>query len=368
MEYKICKRCVMDSSDPTIKFDENGFCNYCTAALKEKDTLPTKENGKKEFEKLVELLKKDGKNKKYDCVLGISGGIDSSYLAYLLSQAGLRILGVHIDGGWNTDISNENIKLLSEKCGIDLKIIKINEEEMMDLQRAYFISGVVNQDVPQDHAFFAKLYKFIEKNKIKYFISGHNWVSESITPIGWGYDAYDSDNIKDIHKKFGKIKLKTYPFLSFFEYKIKIPYIYKIKKIRPLNYIDYNPTDALQTLKNEIGFKDYGSKHCESSFTRLLQCYIQPKKYGFEKRRAHLSSLIVSGLITRDEALEELKTNICTDEQIEKDILNFINKLNISRNEFDEIINNKNNMSHYDFKTNKLKLKMFNIIRKMLGK
>ena len=217
MEYKICKRCVMDSSDPTIKFDENGFCNYCTAALKEKDTLPTKENGKKEFEKLVELLKKDGKNKKYDCVLGISGGIDSSYLAYLLSQAGLRILGVHIDGGWNTDISNKNVRLLSEKCGFDLEIIKINEKEMMDLQKAYFISGVVNQDVPQDHAFFAELYKYMEKHNIKYFISGHNWVSESITPKGWGYDAYDSDNIKDIHKKFGKIKLKTYPLLSFFE-------------------------------------------------------------------------------------------------------------------------------------------------------
>lgn len=364
MKYKVCKRCVMDTSDPTITFDKNGYCNYCTTALKEK---PNYKDGQKEFDKMVEMLKEQGKNKQYDCVLGISGGIDSSYLAYLLSKAGLRILGVHIDGGWNTEISNENIKLLSEKCGFDLEIIKIDEDEMMDLQRAYFISGVTNQDVPQDHAFFAKLYKYLEKHKVKYFISGHNWVSESITPIGWGYDAYDSDNIKSIHKKYGRVKLKKYPFLSFFEYKILIPYFYKIKKLRPLNYVEYNPDKALEILQKEIGFKYYGSKHCESSLTRLLQCYIQPKKYGFEKRRAHLASLIVSGSISREEALRELEKKPCSDKQIKEDIKVFIEKLDLTKEEFDEIIEMEN-LSHYDFKTNNKKLKLFNLIRKCLGK
>lgn len=366
MKNQICNRCVMDTSDPTITFDEKGNCNYCNEALKVKEKMPTVKEGKKQFKDMVEMLKREGKNKKYDCVLGISGGVDSSYLAYLLCKEGLRVLGIHIDGGWNTDISNSNVKLLAEKCGFDLKIIKIDEKEMMDLQKAYFLSGVVNQDVPQDHAFFAKLYKYMEKNGIKYFISGHNWSSESITPIGWGYDAYDSDNIKDIHKKYGSVKLKTYPFLSFFEYKIKIPYFHKIKKLRPLNLVEYDPEKALKVLEKEIGFKYYGSKHCESSLTRLLQCYVQPKKYGFEKRRAHLSSLIVSGLITREEALEELSKAPCSKAQIEKDIEEFTTKLGITRKEFDAVIKNKNIPSHYDFKNNSKKVKRFNKIKKML--
>lgn len=368
MKYRICKRCVMDTSDPTITFDKNGFCNYCDEALKEKKLLPSSKEGNKKFKEMVQTLKEEGKGRKYDCVIGVSGGVDSSYLAYLLSKEGLRILGIHIDGGWNTDISNKNVRLLSEKCGFDLEIIKINEKEMMDLQKAYFISGVVNQDVPQDHAFFAELYKYMEKHKIKYFISGHNWVSESITPKGWGYDAYDSDNIKDIHRKFGKIKLKTYPLLSFFEYKIAIPYFYKIKKLRPLNYINYDPNQALKILNKEIGFKYYGSKHCESSLTRLLQCYIQPEKYGFEKRRAHLSSLVVSGLITRDDALKELSKAPCSKKQIEEDINEFIDKLGLTRKQFDKIIKDKKNRSHYDFKTNQKKINMFNKLRKIIGK
>lgn len=366
MKYRICKRCVMDTSDPTITFDKNGYCNHCTDALKERVII--NDESKKIFNDLISKLKEEGKGKKYDCVLGISGGIDSSYLAYLLSKKGVRILGIHIDGGWNTEISSNNLKKLVDKCKIDLKIIKINEEEMMDLQRSYFLAQVVNQDVPQDHAFFAELYHYMMKHKIKYFISGHNWVSESITPLAWGYDAYDSVNLKDIHKKYGKVKLNTYPILTFFENKIKMPYICKIKKIRPLNYIDYNPDEALEILRNEIGFEYYGSKHCESSFTRLLQNYIQPKKYGFEKRRAHLSSMVISGLITRDEALKILKQKPDTDRQIEKDINEFITKINITREEFDNIIDSKIIVPHEKFKTDLWKRKLFNKIKKMVGK
>lgn len=364
MDYKICKRCVMDTTDPTIEFDENGYCNHCTSAIENRPN--TLDDNNKSFKEIIDLLKKEGKGKKYDCILGISGGIDSSYLAYLLAQEGLRILGIHIDAGWDTDVSIENLKRLCDKCKIDMKIIKINEKEMMDLQRAYFLAEVMNQDVPQDHAFFAKLYHYMMKEKQKYFISGHNWATESITPIGWGFDAYDAANIKDIHKKYGKIKLKEYPFVSFFENRIKMPYICKIKKLRPLNCIDYNPEKALEVLKKEVGFKYYGSKHNESVFTRLLQTYIQPQKYGFEKRRAHLSSMIVSDLITREEALKRLEEPGETKEQIEKDIEYVIKKMDITREEFDRIINSKNVQSHLMFKNNKRKEEMFNKIRKIL--
>ena len=367
MEYKICKRCVMDTTDPTIKFDENGYCNHCNSAIANKPkTLQETDN--QSFKDMVKLLKEEGKRKKYDCVLGISGGIDSSYLAYLFSKEGLRILGIHVDAGWNTKVSNENLKKLCKACNIDMKIIKINETEMMDLQRAYFLSEVINQDVPQDHAFFAELYHYMMKEKQKYFISGHNWASESITPIAWGYDAYDADNIKDIHKKYGKVKLKEYPFVSFYENKIKMPYICKIKKLRPLNCIDYNPDRALEILKKEVGFEYYGSKHNESVFTRLLQTYIQPKKFKFEKRRAHLSSMIVSGIITREEALKILEQPSETTEQIENDISIFINKINITREEFDKIINSDHIQSHLAFKNNRKKVECFNKIKKVLGK
>ena len=365
MEYKICKRCVMDTSDSSIKFDENGYCNHCRDALKNKPkTLEERDNHS--FKEIITMIKEQGKNKKYDCVLGISGGIDSSYLAYLLSKEGLKILGVHIDAGWDTKVSSNNLKLLCKKCNIDLKNIKINEAEMMDLQRAYFLSEVINQDVPQDHAFFAELYKYMIKEKQKYFISGHNWATESITPLAWGYDAYDSTNIKAIHKKYGRIKLKEYPLLSFYENYIKIPYVYKIKKLRPLNCIDYNPEEALNILEKEVGFQYYGSKHNESVFTRLLQTYIQPKKFGFEKRRAHLSSMIVSGLITRDEALKILAEPSSTNEQIEEDINVVIEKIGMTREKFDEIINSKKIVNHIAFKNNRKEVERFNKLKEML--
>ncbi len=360
---KMCTRCVMDETAKDISFDKNGVCNYCKEALERKDKIVFKgKTGKEKWDNLIKQLKSQ-KNVKYHCIVGISGGIDSSYLAYLLSKEGLKILGVHVDAGWNTDISNQNIKLLCEKCGIDLKIVKVDEKEMMDLQRAYFLSNVINQDVPQDHMFFSNLYFYAIKNKIKYFISGGNWNSESITPKCWIYDAYDSVNIKDIHKKYGTVKLRHIKLLSFFKKKVLIPYFYKIKRIDPLNFVDYNPNEAIKVLEKEIGFKYYGSKHCESVFTRLLQCYIQPKKYGFEKRRAHLSSMIISGLISREDALKELQKDPCTKKQVEEDIKVFTKKIGISRKEFDEIINNNIINSHYSFRTDSKKKKIFNSIK-----
>lgn len=364
MEYKICKRCVMDTTDPTIEFDENGYCNHCRAAVASRPKeLDEKEN--ESFKKIISLLKEQGKGKQYDCVLGISGGIDSSYLAYLLSKEGIRILGIHIDAGWDTEVSSNNLKKLCDVCNIEMKNIKIDETEMMDLQRAYFLSEVINQDVPQDHAFFAKLYQCMKEEKQKYFVSGHNWATESITPIAWGWDAYDATNIKAIHKKYGKIKLKEYPFISFYENRFKIPYIDKIQKLRPLNCIEYDPNKALEILQREVGFEYYGSKHNESVFTRLLQTYIQPKKYGFEKRRAHLSSMIISGLITREEALTILKEESATQEQIEEDIKEVTKKMGITREEFDNIMNSSHIEPHSNFKNDRKKEEVFQKLRKL---
>jgi len=295
---KICKRCVMDDENTDIIFDEDGICNYCTEALMNKSKIWRKdEDGRKELEKIIEKMKEENKNKKYDCVLGLSGGIDSCYTAYLLSQYNVRMLAVHIDGGWNTEVSTRNVERLCKKLGIELHIIKVNTKEMFDLQKAYFCAEVINQDVPQDHVFFAYLYRFALKNNIKYFISGGNFSSESILPKSWGFSKMDGRNLLDIHKKYGTLKLKDIKPLSFYEIFIKIPYMDKLKNIRPLNYIDYNKEKAIEELHNCMEFEYYGGKHCESVFTRLYQNYILPEKFGVNKAKAHYSSLIVSRTI-----------------------------------------------------------------------
>lgn len=365
---KICERYVMDDENTKIIFSESGICNYCTEALELKEKIwHNDENGKKELEEIIKNMKEKNKNKKYDCILGLSGGIDSCYTAYLLSKYKVRMLAVHIDAGWNTDISTQNIKLLCDKLGIELHIIKVDEKEMFDLQRAYFLAEVVNQDVPQDHIFFSYLYRFALKNGIKYFISGGNYSSESILPTCWGFDAMDGENLKDIHKKYGNSKLKNIKPLSFFEILIKIPYIDKLKKIRPLNYIDYDKAKAIQVLHDEIGFEYYGGKHCESIFTRLYQNYILPVKFGINKSKAHYSSLIVAGQLSREDALELLKQNEYTNnkELLESDINDFINKIGITREKFDEIMTDGIIRKHEDFKNYTKKRQFFRKIKKI---
>lgn len=366
MEYQICKRCIMDTSDAKIQFDENGFCNHCTEAITNMPLRWTPDD--KKLEAMFEQIKNAGKGKEYDCIIGISGGIDSSYLAYIASRFGLRMLGIHVDAGWNTEISQRNIQLLQEKLKFKLKIIKIDQKEMMDLQRAYFRSEVINQDVPQDHAFFSALYKYAYENKIKYFLTGSNYSSESILPLSWIYDAYDSTNIRSIHKKFGTVKLKTYPIMSFFKYRFKYFKFFNLQKVAPLNLIDYDKEKAIKELNEKIGFEYYGAKHCESVFTRLYQSYILPVKYGIDKRRCHLSSLIVAGQLTRDDALAEVAQPLCTKEQIESDINEFIKTIGISREEFDENVKRKGGKPHTAYKTEKGKQALVSFAKKILGR
>lgn len=306
--YQACSRCVMDTSDPQIFFDERGYCNHCVCV--EKEILNKKWSLKPrptELNKILDEIRTAGEGKQYDCIIGLSGGVDSSYLAYLVvKEFGLRPLAVHVDAGWNSETAVSNIENIVRKLNIDLYTEVIDWEEVQDLQRAYIRSGVANQDVPQDHVFFTVLYRVTKEKNIKYFLSGGNFSTESILPSSWGYNASDSLNLRAIHRKFGEKPLKKYPTLGFFKNYIYYPYIFKLKKIRPLDYINYKREEAIVLLANELGWKNYGDKHHESRWTKWFQSYYLPKRFGYDKRKAHLSSMIMSGEITREEALAKL--------------------------------------------------------------
>ena len=350
----VCKRCVMDSTDPTIKFDENGYCNYCNYALATQDKrwLNTQEGWVK-LNNLISKIKEENKHKKYDCMIGLSGGLDSSYLAYISKKYfDLRLLALHVDTGWNTKISENNIRKICNKMGIDLIVEKLNPREFMDLQRSYFLSGVPSQDNPQDHVFIALLFQYAKNNGIKYFLSGANFSTECILQKGNSYIAADKVNLRDIHRNFGKIDIKTLPTISLFDRYIKFRFINRIKMIRPLDYIDYRLKDAIEELEKEVGFVYYGGKHYESAFTKFYQEYYLPRKYHYDKRKSHLSSLIVTGQITRQEALDELKKPLYNELQMERDIKYILDKIDITREEFNEIMSAQPT-SNYNFKVSK---------------
>ena len=344
-DYQVCTNCVMDTTDPEINFDENGVCNHCLKFENQlkKNWFPNEE-GKKKLDTIINQIKNDGKNKKYDCVIGLSGGVDSSYLAYILKKLypELRILAVHIDGGWNSELAVHNIENIVKILDIDLYTGVVPWEEMQDLQLAFFKSGLANQDVPQDHAFFATLYHVANQNGIKYFLSGGNLATESILPSSWGYDAMDVTQLKAVHEKFGKKKLKKYETVSFFKRKIYYPYFKKFKIVRPLDFLPYIKDEAKETIKNELNWRDYGGKHHESKFTKFFQAYWLPTKFGFDKRKAHLSSLIVSGQMTRDEALKELEKPVYDEIELKEDKEFISKKLGISLEEFETIMKQPN--------------------------
>ncbi len=342
MEYQICTKCVMDTSDPNIKFNQEGVCNHCIEFEDVTSRLwHPNEEGKRMLSETFSKVKEDGKNSEYDCILGLSGGVDSAYLALKIKEYGLRPLVVHVDAGWNSEIAVSNIERIVKYCNYDLYTYVIDWEEMSDLQRAYLKSGIANQDVPQDHAFFAILYHYAVSNNISYVISGGNTATEGIAvPRSWENSAMDSVNLKAIHKKFGTIKLKNYRTISFFQYYIYYPFIRKMKTIRPLNFMPYNRTEAISELVEKVGFKEYGRKHGESVFTRFYQNYYLPRKFGFDKRLPHYSTLILTNQMTREEALLQLNLPLYDNElSLKYDINFFCRKLGISEDEFEDIMN-----------------------------
>ena len=349
--YQQCTKTVMDNiADPNITFDENGVCNYYYEYFdKEKEHVFTGNEGKKQFNNAIELLKQNGKGKKYDCILGVSGGVDSTYLAYIAKQQNLRVLCVHFDNGWNSELAVKNIENIITKLGFELETYVINWNEFRDIQLAYFNANVIDIEAITDHAISGTIYKIAAKNKIKYILSGNNYVTESLLPKHWIFSKGDHVNIKDIHKKFGKIPLKTFPF---FDLKAK-HYYQKVKKIQTvdlLNYIPYIKHEIKQTIIEKLDWKDYGGKHYESVFTRFYQGYILPNKFGVDKRKAHLSNLICSGQITKKEALEELSQPMYDKEQCEQDKEFVLKKLGFSKQEFEDYIN-ESRREHREFKT-----------------
>jgi len=338
---RICTRCVMDTSDPDISFDGAGVCNHCQRYDQlVSQTVADAAAGRRtvDLDVIFSKIKADGKGKDYDCIMGLSGGVDSSYVAYIAKQYGLRPLAVHFDSGWNSELAVNNIENIVKKLDIDLFTFVVDWEEMRDLQLSFFKASVANCDIPTDHAFVAVLFREAAKRKISYVLSGSNFATEFILPTAWGYQSDDSVHLKDIQRRFGTLPLKAYPTMSFFERFIYYPYIRGIKVIKPLNYLPYNKFEAKQLIADKLNWRDYGGKHYESIFTRFFQAYYLPTKFGYDKRRAHLSSLIVSGQMTRDAALEELEQPPYPTQLLERDKEYIAKKLRISSTEFDEII------------------------------
>ena len=336
MKYKICKNCVMDTSDSKISFNDEGVCDHCqTFYAKILPNWDTSEKGEAKLIKLLDQIKKEGKNKDFDCIMGMSGGIDSSYLLYIMKEKyNLRPLVFHVDAGWNSQIAVNNIERLVDGLNLDLYTEVINWEEMKDLQLAYFKSGVPHIDTPQDHAFFAMMYKFAEKHKIKHILTGGNYSTECVrNPIEWMYYQSDSIQLKDIYKKFGKNLLNSFPITNILWHKIYLPYIKKIKLLRPLDYIPYHKEKAMQLLVDKFGYQKYSQKHFESRFTQFYESYWLFKRFGYDTRKVQYSSLILTKQMARDEALERLKKLPYDEQTIKNDFEYISNKLSISVDE-----------------------------------
>lgn len=338
-EVHRCTRCIMDdSADPYITFDRDGQCNYCTIALQKKDHwYHPNEKGEKKLEELISRIKEESKGKKYDCLMGLSGGLDSSYLAYLGAHKwGLRIAAVHIDDGYDTEISTENIKKLCDKAGIELITIRPNAEQYNALTKAYMKAGVPNLAVPQDNILFAYLYDFARKNKIKYFLSGANYALECILQKGNTWNAYDLKNLRDIQKRFGEKPIDQLKFISMFQKKLD-NWLYGLKTVTPLDDIEYNRDKAFQELKDFCDFQYYGRKHLENYLTSFIQLYWLPRKFKVDKRTSHLSSMIVSGQMTRDEALKEYEQPLYEENYMQKVKELLCTNIGISAEELEEL-------------------------------
>lgn len=363
--YQICTNCLMDTTDPNISFNEEGVCSHCTGFKDQWDKYGYNENRSEiELKQIVEKIKQDGINKKYDCIIGLSGGVDSSYLVHTAHKLGLRVLAMHIDAGWNSEIAVQNIHKICKKLNIDLYTEVLDWETMKELQRAYMFSGLANLDIPQDHAFVAGVYDYAIKYKIKYMLNGSNMATEGILPDAWGNSAFDYRSIKDVFKKYKrKGNLKKYPHFSFLRYYIMRR---KINRIDLLNYVPYSKKDAMSILENEYKWKYYGGKHFESRFTKFFQSYYLPVKFGFDKRRAHLSSLIQTGEMTRDEALNIINdTNFYPEKEMIEDRNYILKKLDLTYEDWDKIMKSPNKTED-DYKSNKKMMEPLVKIKKMM--
>lgn len=339
MTYQICNRCVMDTSDVKIKFDKDGVCDHCITF--DKDILPNWNYGNNkhdEVKEIVKKIKKKGARNQFDCILGLSGGIDSSFLLHLVvTEYNLRPLVFHVDGGWNSQLATNNIEKLVDELDLELYTHVVNWNEMQDLQLSFFKSGVPHIDVPQDYAFFSTMYNFASKYNVKTIVTGGNFSTECVrNPKEWMYYQSDTIQLKDIHKKHGKQKLKEYQLTNILWHKLWLPYFRGVKLLRLIDYMPYNKKDAENILIKNYGFQTYPQKHFESRFTRFYESYWLYERFGYDTRRVQFSSLILTNQMTREEALKELETAPYDKENIIHEFEYVASKLNIDTNQLND--------------------------------
>lgn len=335
MERLFCKRCIMDNSnDPDLELDQQGVCNHCKNFDKAVALLPLKNNRALALETLVEEIRKNGKGKKYDCILGVSGGVDSTYLAYKCKEFGLRTLLVHCDNGWNTELSVKNIENICYETGFELFTHVIDWEEMKDLQQSFMKAGVVDLELPYDYALTITMYQAARKFGVISVLTGHNVETEgTYLPRKWRHDKNDIVNILSIHKRFGKVKLRSFPKYSIVK---QILVKRKLKYYNLLNYLEYNKAKVKEIIIEKMNWRDYGGKHYENIFTRFYQGYILKEKFGFDKRQFHLSILVQSGQMSRETAIKEYSLPAYPDIQRQEDMNYVLKKLELTQEEFDD--------------------------------
>jgi N-acetyl sugar amidotransferase len=342
----------MDTSDSNITFDARGWCDYCNNF--HRNILPNwhpDEIGARQLERDAEAMQRAGRGRDHDCVIGISGGVDSSYVTYLAKEKlGLRPLLLHVDAGWNSQQAVNNIEKLVDGLGLDLHTEVVDWAEMRDLQLAFFKAQVPHLDTPQDHAFFAGLYNFAAKHGVKYILTGANYSTECVRePLEWHYHASDLRQLKDIHRRFGTRPLRTFPTADILTFKVYYRFLKGVRVLKPLNNVRYIKEEAMQLLVDRFGWQRYAHKHYESRFTRFYEGYWLPRKFGYDKRRAHFSSLILTKQMTRDEALQKISQPAYDDETIAHDFEYVATKLDISVETLRELMNGPNK-TYRDYK------------------
>ena len=337
MPARICANCVMDTTDPDIEFDDAGVCDHCRDYHKMvKRRVVSGDEAQRRLKRIVRRIKRHGANKDYDCIIGVSGGVDSTYVAYKVKQFGLRPLAVHLDNGWDSELAVENIRNVLELLNIDLYTYVLDWEEFRDLQLSFLRASTPDSEIPTDHAIVSILRQMARKMQVRGIIMGINVRTESHLPRAWSQGHNDWRYIRSVHRQFGAIPLKTFPRTSLWE--LQLDRMSRRQWVNILDYVDYVKSDAMKILEGKLGWKYYGGKHYESIYTRFYQGYILPKKFGYDKRKVHFSSLICSGEMTRGQALDSLRSETYPAELQVEDRIYVIKKLGLTEQEFDEIM------------------------------
>jgi N-acetyl sugar amidotransferase len=362
-EKTICTRCIMDTTDPDIVFDAAGVCSHCHRydRVARERVIPPGERQQR-LADLVAEIKARGRGKPYDCVIGVSGGVDSTYVAWLVKDLGLRPLAVHLDNGWNSELAVANIEKTLKTLGIDLYTHVIDWEEFRDLQISFLKASTPDGEVPTDHAIFALLYQVAAEQGLRHVVTGTNVATEAVLPEKWGYGYFDWRYVRDVHKRFGGRRLQTYPHFSLARLAYYM-FVRRIRMVSVLNYIDYDKATAMRILEEKLNWVYYGGKHYESIYTRFYQAYVLPRKFDIDKRKAHLSNLVLSNQTTRDAALNEMQAPVYPEDLLLQDRAYSIKKLGLTEAEFESLMESPNR-TFLDYRTSRT---WFNLAKKWLN-